>query len=242
MSTTLQKLEWENTIRSSFLKHRGNLSEVLKDLKAKYENEVDNADERFTVAFVKKIVSKFKRQEKVNSPFVATWILEYILAGTRQREVLWDGDDQEVEEHKFHYRSGCCDAVAESRTTEEGTPYFVCLKCGEVCQVYRAPNLSIFEMKRKLRVEKRKDEEQIVKAIDSLGFGGEKPPVIKATYNQVVLGEGNSNRKHVESLTTENKQLVQDVGDLSSMDREVVIARTRQKLVEMDEKENEKTK
>jgi hypothetical protein len=97
-------------------------------------------------------------------------------------------------------------------------------------------------MKRKLRVEKRKDEEQIVKAVDSLGFGGEKPPMIKATNYQVVIDGSNSNRKHVESLTKENKQLVLDVEDLSPMDREVVIARTRQKMAEYDEGQNEKAK
>lgn len=232
-SITLQKLEWENTIRTLYLKHRGDVSKIVKDLRDKYQEAVDNAGERFTLTFVKKAIQKFKRETKVNSPFVATWVLEYVLAGTRQREVHFDTDIEELEAHKFYYRSGCCDAVADSRTTPEGTPYFSCMKCSAVCQVYRAPNLSIFEMKRKLVGEKRKDEEQIVKAVDSLGFGGEKAPVVKATNYQVVF-EGDRKRKHVESFTKKEKQLVEDVDALSSMDREVVISRTRQAIANID--------
>lgn len=233
-SITLQKLEWENTIRILFLKHRGDVPKIVKDLRDKYQDAVDNAGERFTLTFVKKVIQKFKRETKVNAPYVATWVLEYVLAGTRQREVYFDTDIEELEAHKFYYRSGCCDAVADSRITPEGTQYFSCMKCSAVCQVYRAPNLSIFEMKRKLIGEKRKDEEQIVKAVDSLGFGGEKVPVIKATNYQVVLEGGKSGRKHIESFTKEEKQIVEDVDDLSSMDREVVIMRTRQRIADID--------
>jgi len=233
VANSLQKLEWENTTRLLFFKHRGDLSHVLKDLRAKYESEVDNVNERITIAFVEKVIKKFKKEQRVNDPFVATWILEYVFMGTKQREVLWDTDDQELEEHKFYYRSACCDAVTESHVNNAGEQHFICLKCEKICNAYRVPNLDIFEMKRKLRVEKRKDEEQIVKAVDSLGFGGEKPPMIKETNYQVVLGGGGANRKQVKNLTKDDQQVVADIKRLPPMDREVVISKLRQKLDEL---------
>lgn len=241
MNNSLQKLEWENTARLLFFKHRGNLSMVLKDLRAKYENEVDNVGERITISFVEKVIKKFKKEQKINDPFVAAWILEYVFMGTKQREVTWEVDDQDLEEHKFSYRSACCDAAAELHVNEGGEPSFICLKCEKISNAYRIPNLDIFEMKRKLRVEKRKDEEQLVKAVEGLGFGGEKAPVIKETNYQVLLGSEQGNRrqtKQVKCLVKEDRQMVEDIKQLKPMDREVVIRRLRQKLDTFpDEKE-----
>jgi len=238
MSSSIQKLEWENTTRLLFFKHRGDLSKVLKDLQDKYESEVDNVGERITTNFVEKVVKKFKKEQKINSPFVATWILEYVFMGTKQREVNWDVDDQGLEEHKFYYRSACCDKIAELHINDKDEQHFICLKCEKICNAYRVPNLDIFEMKRKLRVEKRKDEEQLVKAADSLGFGGEKAPIIRETKYQVVLGSQGDNRKHVKALVKEDQQMVEDIKQLPSMDRESVNSRLRQQLDEMRNEED----
>jgi len=226
---TLQKLEWENTTRLLYFKHRGDLLKVLKDLRDKYENEVENVNERITAVFVEKVIKKFKKEQKVNDPFVATWILDYIFMGTKQREVLWNEDDLELVEHRFSYRSACCDAAAQPRVNDAKEITFVCLKCEKICNAYRVPNLGVFETLRKLRIEKRNDEEQIVKSADSLGFGGEKPPLIKETNYQVVLGDG-SGRKKVKSLVKGDQQIVADLKSLSAMDKEVVIGRLRQNL------------
>jgi len=236
---TLQKLEWENTTRLLYFKHRGDLSGVLKDLRTKYGNEVDNVNERITATFVEKVIKKFKKEQKVNSPFVATWILDYVFMGTKQREVLWDADDSELAQYKFGYRSACCDAAAQLCPNDRDEIIFTCLKCDRICNAYRVPNLEVFETLRKLRVEKRKDEEQIVKSADSLGFGGEKPPMVKQTVNQVVLGDGNSNRKHVKSLVKGDQQIVEDLKLLPSMDKEVVIGRLRQNLEKIEDGDSE---
>ena len=234
MSNSLAKLEWANTTRLLYFKHRGNLAKVVADLRARYENEVDNVNARLTVDFVEKVIKKFKREEKVNSPYVATWILEYILMGTKQREVLWDIDDQELEEYKFSYRSACCDAATVSRVDDKEAEHFLCLKCEKICNVYRVPNLEVFNLKKQIRAEKRKDEVQLVKAADNLGFGGEKAPVIKETNYQVVL-TGGSKRKQIASLPKEDRDFVTDFKQMNPMDQEVVIGRVRQRLNELDE-------
>jgi len=225
MSNSLQKLEWENTTRLLFWKHRGDLSKVLKDLRAKYGSEVDNVNERITAAFVDKVIKKYKRQQKANDPFVASHIMDYGFAGAKQREILLDVDDQELEEYKFTYRSVCCDAVARGRINHEEEMEFLCLKCEKVCNVYRVPNLDIFEMKRKLRAERRQDEAQLVKTVDSLGFGGEKQPVLKQYISQVALP--GSKKKEVQSkeikrLPASDQQLIENMDDMDPRDRETV--------------------
>jgi len=230
MAKSLQRLAWENTTRLLYFKHRGDLAKVLVDLRSKYENEVDNVSDRITLAFVEKVIKKFKKEQKVNDPYVATWVLEYIFMGTKQREVNLDADDTELEQFKFSYRSACCDAFAQPHTHNDNDDItFVCLKCEKVCSAYRVPNLDIFEMKRKLRAEKRKDEEQIVKAVDVLGFGGEKAPLIKETNYQVVLGEGQK-KKQVKNLAGADQRAIEDINQLSPMDREVVRGKLRQRL------------
>ena len=231
---SIQKLELENTTRLLYFRHRGNLAEVLKALKEKYEDEVDNSGDRITIEFVEKVIKKFKKEEKVNSPFVATWILDYIFMGTKQRELLWNEDDIELSQHKFSYRSACCDKAAQPRVNDQKEVTFVCLQCEKICNAYRVPNLGVFETIRKLRVEKRKDEEQIVKSVDELGFGGEKPPMIKQTNYQLSLGDGTGGRKKVNCLVKGDEEILTDLKSLPPMDREVVIGRLRQNLDKFD--------
>jgi len=238
MTKSIQKLELENTTRLLYFRHRGNLAEVLKALREKYEDEVDNPGDRITIDFVEKVIKKFKKEEKVNSPFVATYIMDYVFMGTKQRELLWNEDDVELSEHRFSYRSACCDAAAQPRVNEQKEITFVCLKCEKICNAYRVPNLGVFETIRKLRVEQRNDEEQIVKAAEDLGFGVEKPALIKQTNYQLSLGD-NSGGNPVKRLMSGDQQIVADLKKLPSMDREVVISRIRQNLESMDDGKEE---
>lgn len=223
MNNSLAKLELENKTRLLFFKHRGDLPAIIKELRDEYESEVENVNERITIEYVEKIIRKFKREQKVNDPFVATNIMNYVFMGTKQRELLWDIDDQELEEHKFYHRSACCDAVVRLRINDNEESYFICLKCEKVCNAYRLPNLEIFEVQRKLRVEKRKDEEQLVKAIDSLGFGGEKTPIMKQYFNQVVLpGSKRVDSKEVKKLPISDQKLIENMDDMDPRDRETI--------------------
>lgn len=240
MSNSLQKEQWANEARLLYFKHREDLVKVLEDLRAKYEDEVDNVGERITLDFVKKVIKKFKRQEKANDPFVASYIMRYVYMGAKQREVDWQIDDQELEEYKFSYRSVCCDKATDLRTNKSnGEEYFICLKCGERCQVYRAPNLDIFEVKRRIRIEKRKDEEHLVKAIDTLGFGGEKPPIIKQNNYQVFTGDNSRNRKRVKNIAVEDQKLIENTEDMDSRDRETVIKQVEKMKKDMTTDEQE---
>lgn len=224
MSDSFAKLELENRTRLLFFKHRGNLVEVIKELKAEYEDEIDNVNERITVDYVEKIIKKFKREQKKNDPYVATNIMNYVFMGTKQRELLWDVDNQLLEEHKFFYLSGCCDAMTRHHVDDEGNNIFICLKCSRICQGYRQPDLRIFELQRKLRVEKRKDEDQLVKAIDSLGFGEGKAPIMKQYFNQVVLpGAKKIDSKEIRKLPPSEQKLIEDIQDMDSRDVEAIV-------------------
>jgi len=223
MSDSLAKLELENKTRLLFFKHRGDLPAIIKELRDEYENEVDNADSRITVEYVEKIIKKFKREQKKNDPFVATNIMNYVLMGTKQREQLWDADNQELESYRFYYLSGCCDAMTKIRTNDKDEQYFICLKCDKICNGYRLPDLRIFELQRKLRIEKRNDEERLVKAVDSLGFGGEKAPAVKQYFNQVVVpGAKRVDSKEIKKLPVSDQRLIENMEDMDPRDRETV--------------------
>lgn len=239
MNNSLQKVEWENTTRMLYFKYRGDLVKILTELRAKYEDEVDNVNERLTVVFVKNVIKKFKREQKANDPYVATNIMQYVLMGTKQREILWDIDDELLEEYKFSYWSACCNAATDQRINDKEETHYLCLKCEKICNVYRKPNLDIFALKKQIRIEKRKDEAQLVRAVDSLGFGAEKAPILKETKYQVVLQGGSRPRKKIASLTREDQDFVSDIQKLPPMDREVVIGKLRRRMATIDREELE---
>ena len=228
MSNSLQRLELENTIRLLFFKHRGDLSAIIKELRDKYGDTVPNSDERITVIYVKKIIGKLKKQQRMNSPQIAVNIMDYVFMGTKQREQLWDTNNQELEDHKFYYLSGCCDAMTRPHPNTEGEQRFTCLKCGERCQGYRIPNLKIFELQRKLITEKRKDEDHLVKAVDSLGFGGEKAPIVKnyQSFNQLVTSGPEAPKKitskELKQLPDGDRELIVDMDNMDARDRETI--------------------
>lgn len=225
MGNSLAELELENKTRLLFFKHRADLPAVIRELKAEYENEVDNVDERITVKYVEGIIKKFKREQKKNDPYVATNIMNYVFMGTKQREQLWADDDQKLEEHKYYYLSGCCDARTQMHINDKEEVHLTCLKCDKICLGYRQPDLRIFELQRKLRVEQRNDENQLVKAIESLGFGEGKPPTIHEHYSQVVIG-GNDRRqvdaKVIKSLPSGDQKLIEDMKNTDPRDRETI--------------------
>lgn len=226
MSNSLAKLELENTTRLLFFKHRGDLPAVIKELRAQYGNEIENTGERITVAYVSKVIKKLKKQQKANDPFVATNIMDYVFMGTKQRELLWDTDAQELEAYKFYYLSACCNARVTLHTNDEEEHYFICLKCEKVCSGYRVPDLKIFELQRKLRAEKRSDEEHLVKAADSLGFGEEKAPILKnyQSFNQVVVPESSRRvtSKEIKKLPANEQQLIVEMEEMDPRDRETI--------------------
>lgn len=226
MGESLAQLEFENKTRLLFFKHRGDLTKIIQDLRDQYGEIVENSDQRITVVYVRKIISKFKRQQKKNCPYVATNIMDYVLMGTKQREQLWSADNQELEPYRFYYLSGCCDAMTKSLIDDKGEQCFTCLKCDGRCQVYRLPNYRTFELQRKLRVEKRKDEDHLVKAVDSLGFGQEKAPILKNVYNQVIAGTSPGVKqvtsKEIKKLPAEDQKLIEDMDKMDPRDRESV--------------------
>ena len=229
MKGSLEKLEWENTTRLLYFKHRGDLTKILPDLRERYSN-VDSVEERFTAAFVDKIIKKFKRKEKANSPFVATYIMEYVFMGTKQRELLWHTEDEELGEFKYQYRSACCDAAANIRHNAEGVDIATCLKCNKICNAYRVPNLQVLEFQRKIRGEQRQDEIALVQALDSLGFGGPKAPILKQNIHQNIVqlpGRPSKKRKQVSATEVKNlpdndQKLLESMEDMDPRDRETV--------------------
>lgn len=224
MHTSIEKLEWENKTRLLYFKHRGDLSKILAELRDLFPN-VENTGERFTAAFVNKIIKKFKQQHKVNDMYVASHVMEYVFMGTKQREVNWQLDDDILDEYCFVYRSGCCDAATNLRPNHENEPIFTCLKCDKICNVYRKPDLEMLEFRRRIRVEKRNDEKSLVQAIDKLGFGGPKQPVVK-NYNNIVQIPSASKKKiksvEVKELSEGDQNLVKNLDDMNSRDREAV--------------------
>jgi len=124
----------------------------------------------------------------------------------------------------------------EKCTSDSDEEYYRCLKCGNRCNVYRTPNLSVFELRKKLREELRKDESHLIQAVTDLGFGGEKSPLIKETHKHYTLSIGaDANKKKVQSnLIEKDKQLLQEIDQQDPRTRESIRKALEKRLMQLE--------
>jgi len=242
MITTEEKFRWENTTRLLYFKHRGNLNKILEELRNLYpasdpEHRVSSKNDNITFQFVQKVIEKFKKQKKNEfAESVASSFMEYAFIGTRQRELQCLQDLENLENYEFILKSGCCDSVAEAHISDDNEEYYKCLKCGNRCNVYRAPNLSVFELRKKLREELRKDEAHLVQAVTDLGFGGEKTPLIKETHKHFTLNVGDKKGKLQSALVEEDKKLLQNIDQQDPRTRESIRKALEKRLMQLEGK------
>ncbi|MHA1882013.1 MAG: hypothetical protein ACTSUO_03095 [Candidatus Thorarchaeota archaeon] len=251
MATTEEKFRWENSARLLYFKHRGDLNKILEELRKLYpapdpEHRVFSENDNITFQFVQKVIEKFKKQRKTEfAESVVSSFMEYAFIGTRQRELQCLQDLEKLGDYEFVLQSGCCDSPVERCVDDNEREYYRCLKCGNQCSVHRTPNLSVFELRRKLRRELREDEAHLIQAVTDLGFGGEKPPLIKETHKHFTLNvNAGEKRKQIPSnLVEEDKQLLEDIDQQDPRTREAIRKTLEKRLFQLEDKsKNERFK
>jgi len=223
----LDRLRVESKIRVLSFKHRGDVGSIVEEIRKEFPDHGC----ALTVVYVKRVIKKFKTEETTNTPFVAAWTFEYLMQGIRQRQIEWEEEFALYNEHRFKRMSFCCNSIAVEHTFD-GLAGWLCTRCTEACQVRNELNLEIMRSIRNARMEKRKDDADLAKAVEALGFGKSAG----TTQNTVVLPEATVRKenttKRVES--TEVPKAIQGavagVKTMSPMDQTLVLGQIQQTL------------
>lgn len=228
---TVEKLALENRCRMLGCKYRGDIPRIVKELRATFPN----MDHRvITLKYVGRVLNKYKDQEVDGSPLVATWVIEYLIEGIRQRQVEWSDEADLLEQSKYINMSYCCNKVAVQHTFDElPDESWLCTSCLEACQVRRTVDIDVLRFLRTSRIEKRKDDAALAKAIEDIGYG-KQSGATQNTFQAVLPGARPEDcvPKRIDStqIPAPVQTVVKDMNALSPMDRAVFAGQIQQSL------------
>jgi len=226
---SLDRLRVESRIRILSFKYRGNVALIVDEINEIFPDQGCT----LTIAYVKRVLKKFKTEETSNTPFVSAWTFEYLMEGIRQRQIEWEDDVSLYDTHKFKYMSYCCNRLAVMHTFDDAHERtWMCTACTEPCHVRQELNLEIMACIHTARVERRKDDADLAKAVEELGFGKKSG----ATQNTVVMPtatikkENTTKRIDSTEVTKEIQGAVENVQELSPMDQAMFAGQIQQTL------------
>lgn len=201
----------EERIRTSLLKHRGDVSLVSKEL------DID-------AAYIKKIQDKMKREMKRNpNVYVANNIAQHILSGHEQRQVYYKELLNNLDVNDFDLVSSCCKAPIIKKQVKRKN-YLICSCCNEITKAYRLERTT---SKLEVLEAMREEDAQIVEFAKKMGYATpDMPEEGKYVQNNYISVEG---RKRGIS-----PKIAEVVESLKPMERARLIASISEEITKDD--------
>jgi hypothetical protein len=219
----VDKFKLFEKIKLSYLKHRGNVLFVAREL---------NLD----VDYVRTIVRKFKKQEERDvAVLISHTLMQQILLGRESRIAYLQEALQALENRHQMQVSICCEAPVRCEEIS-GASHLFCLKCQKVCDVKIVDEHAVYDMRMNLLRELREEDDRLVDWADKMGYTNKPilpPPMPGPTQNikqniLVVDGKG---------LTEDGKRLLIEASQLPPMAVTKLIKDIEQRVLGEDVKE-----
>lgn len=214
----IEKFKLIEKVKLSYLKHRGNVLEVSKELKLPFD-------------FIKKAVNKFRKQEERSVRIlISNTIARHILLGYESRIRNYMDILKKLENRDQLVVSVCCNypVIVEARNNERVD---VCMKCNKPCLTHIVDKVSIYRMKKEILEQLREEDRLLIEFAEKMGYTNkeEKTPesVIYNTQNIAVIRNDKEGKL--------NKEVVEEVEKLSPHDRELLIKKLENKIAEKSE-------
>lgn len=208
----IEHFKIQEKIKLSYLKHRGNPFNVLKELGLP-------EDEKH-IKYIKKLIEKFKKKEsKEVSTLIADNLMAHILFGYQSRvqnlmevmKVLDGKNEIEV--------SICCEAPFRERPNSNPLRY-ECLSCHLICDVKKLDKEGMIDLKLATIEQLREEDATLIEFAEKMGYTNKiEPPttIINNKQNVLVLGEG-------------DKKIITEIENLHPMEREKLLERLEREI------------
>ena len=208
MSTGIEKFRFEELVRLSFIKHRGNPLAVSSELGVELE-------------LVKKLGDKLKKKTAYDvKRLVAENIMQHLLLGHEQR-IMYLNDCLHILEGKDTVDISTCCASPVKWTTHR-TPRARCLKCNTYCHTKKVDRPKVMELRFKAVEMLREEDIALTEFAVKMGYTDKDPaPITNIKKNYLVIG---------------NEQLdpvkVNDINQLLPMERQKARKRLEHAIIE----------
>ena len=225
----LQKFKFEEQVKIASFKHRGDMLAIVKEL-----NLPDTPESH---QLVRKALDKIKKSEQKDvAVLISNNLMQVLMDGHAQRVIYIQEMLRALEGREQVNVSICCSmpvVVREDKT--------YCMKCNKETGVQKVDKVGIFILKVKLLSELREEDRALVDFAVRMGYGAgveqvEQQPLIKKVQNILYLGGG------LEGLSEEEKTTLKEIGQLSPIDREVIIKKLERLIIENGRDSEEKSK
>lgn len=201
MSDSLEVFKIEEKIKIAYLKHGGNVLEVMQELGLPEE-------------YVRKKIEKLKKKDARDvSSLIANNISSYILMGHESRKIHYLQVLKELETSGKVALSVCCETpvLRDSTAKDMGVQSFTCSLCKNPCEIKIATNADVYRIKKEILNELREEDKLLMDFAEKMGYTNIAPqPKIKVDQNIIVFNR-------------EDQKIIDEVKNLPQKDRNKLI-------------------
>jgi len=218
MTKSIERFKLEEKVRLSFLRNRGSIAAVARDLSLDYE-------------YTRNIVRKFKLElQHDTKSLVANRLYQELMFGRQSRVQNLMDMLRTLKDREQLYLSLCCDAPVRLYTELEG--YAIpetheCMQCHCRCEVKLVDRLHIMKTKQDILRQLLDEDDKLAEFAQKFGFTTAPPPppptIENYKPNILVIGDGKS------------KKIIEDASKLTPLDRETIINTLEKQIWEESE-------
>ena len=213
----LSKIDFLDIVKASCLRHRGDVAEIVTDLSVAYPN--------ITSDLVRKCIRKIKREEEEDTKVrVANVIAGHIFLGYKSRYQLLMDLHKFLRAKESTYISLCCASPVKKC---ENDPYrYECLSCGQI-KPANTDTVRLVNTIKGLLTEMRQEDIEIREFASKFGYiAKEEAPTPIQNYKPNILVINDKNGEH--------KLLQDSLQNMSGMERESLVKKLDQQLVDIE--------
>lgn len=218
MTKNLDEFKIEERIKISYLKHGGNILEVMQELNLPEE-------------YVKKRIDKLRKKDSRDiSSLISNNITSYILSGHESRKIHYLQILRELEQDSKVKLSVCCEAPAIllKDSNEYGYEDYECSLCHLRCEVKDMIKSDMYRIKKEVLEQLRIEDEQLMTFAEKMGYTNiESKPAIKVDQNVLIIGNNDGDKK-----------IVEDLRNLAPKDRDRLLEKLNNNIIQPNEQEN----
>src|SRR3972149_11563602 len=218
MSSNLEEFKIVEKIKILYLKYKGNLFSILKDLGWSEDEE--------HIKYIEKLIKKFKGKESKDvTTRISHTLMQYLFFGHESRTHHLMETLKTLEERDRTKVSLCCEAPVKrfGETIIYGYEDYECLHCHLLCQIKVTTNEKILDLKLGSIEQLREEDKTLVEFAIKMGYTNKQefPPAPQIKQNVIILNEGEGK---IRAIAVINR--------LSPLERDILIDKLTKKIVD----------